>query len=150
MFIPMELSRVLILDSSPEQFITLSERGGGGRSFAIRIGTPEAVAIDRRLRGEPPPRPQTHELIENVVAALGAEIVRVEIHSLEGGTYFANVVLAQGGREIAVDARPSDAVALAVARRLPIEVDEQVLADSAEERPDVEPPVESDEDADDA
>ena len=145
----MELSRVLILDSSPEQFITLSERGGEGRSFAIRIGTPEAIAIERRLRGESPPRPQTHELVENVVGALGAEIVRIEIHSLEEGTYFANVVLLQGDREIPVDARPSDAIALAVARRLPIEVDEDVLAASADERPDVEPPVEPGEDADD-
>lgn len=145
----MELSRVLMLDSSPEQFITLTERGGAGRSFAIKIGTAEAVAIDRRLHGQSPPRPQTHELLEHVIGALGAEIVRIEIHSLEAGTYFANVVLARDGREIPIDARPSDAIALGIARRVPIEVDEDVLAASADERPDLEPPVEAGEDGDD-
>lgn len=155
MNVPMQLSRVLILDSSPEQFITLEEVGGT-RSFAIKIGTMEAVAIDRRLRGEAPPRPQTHELLENTIRALGGELERIVIHRLEGGTYFASLMIRQRGISagetgeiIEVDARPSDAIALGVGLRTPIEVDESVLAESADERPDIEPPIETGEDDDD-
>ena len=139
MNVPMQLSRVLILDSSPEQFITLEERGGR-RSFAIKIGTMEAVAIDRRLRGETPPRPQTHELLENAIRALGGELERIVIHRLEAGTYFASLMIRQrgiaagdAGELVEVDARPSDAIALGVGLRTPIEVDETVLAESADE-----------------
>ena len=159
MNVPMQLSRVLILDSSPEQFITLEEVGGT-RSFAIKIGTMEAVAIDRRLRGDAPPRPQTHELLENTIRALGGELERIVIHRLEGGTYFASLMIRQRGIStgnvgeipseiIEVDARPSDAIALGVGLRTPIVVDESVLAESADERPDIEPPIETGEDDDD-
>lgn len=144
----MELSRVLILDSSPEQFITLSEVGGS-RSFAIKIGTAEAVAIERRWRGAEPPRPQTHELLDSVVRALGARLEGVEIHDLRQGTYFANLVLrAADGSTVEVDARPSDAIALAIAHEAPILVDEAVVTSSAEERDEIEPPFESAEEDD--
>jgi len=142
MSVPMELSRVLILDSSPEQFITLAEKDGA-RSFAIKIGTAEAVAIDRRLRGEAPVRPQTHELIDNILRALGSEVERIAIHRLEGGTYYASVLLRTADGLVEIDARPSDAIALGVGRGTPIEVAEEVLAESAEERPDIEPPIET-------
>lgn len=148
MFVAMELSRVLILDSSPEQFITLTECGGG-RTFAIKIGTAEAVAIERRLAGVEPPRPQTHELIDNILRAMGAELVKVVIHRLDQGTYFASLLLEHGAESIEVDARPSDAIALSVKRRVPIEVSEQVLEESAEERAEVEPPFEAGEGDDD-
>jgi uncharacterized protein len=148
MFVPMELSRVLILDSSPEQFITLAECGGK-RTFAIKIGTAEAVAIERRLAGVEPPRPQTHELIDNILRAVGAELVKVVIHRLDQGTYFASLLLEHGAETIEVDARPSDAIALSVKHRVPIEVSEQVLDESAEERAEVEPPFEAGEDDDD-
>ena len=116
MTVPMELSRVLILDSSPEQFVTLAEKRGS-RSFAIKIGSAEAVAIERRLRGEAPQRPQTHELLDATIGALGGTLERIVIHSLENGTFFANLVIRQDGREVEVDARPSDALALAVGQR---------------------------------
>ncbi len=148
MFVPMELSRVLILDTSAEQFITLSEVGGE-RSFAIKIGLAEALAIERRLRGEPPARPQTHELIDSVLLVLGGELVKVVIHRLEKGTYFANLIVRRGDTLIEVDARPSDAIALSVARRLPIEVAEEVVEEAQELRPEIEPPIELGEDDDD-
>ncbi len=148
MSVRMELSRVLILDSSPEQFITLSEVGGP-RSFAIKIGTAEAVAIERRWRGAEPPRPQTHELLDSVVRSLGARLEGVEIHDLRQGTYFANLVLrASDGSTVEVDARPSDAIALAIAHDAPILVEEAVVASSAEERDEIEPPFESAEEDD--
>lgn len=148
MNVPMQLSRVLILDSSAEQFITLAEKGGP-RSFAIKIGTAEAVAIDRRLRGDAPPRPQTHELVENVIRGLGATLERIAIHRLEGGTYFASLYLSRDGESIEIDARPSDAIALGVANGTPIEVAEEVLDASSDERMEVEPPTEAGEDDED-
>lgn len=144
----MELTRVLILDSSAEQFITLSERGGG-RSFAIKIGTAEAVAIERRLAGVEPPRPQTHELLDGVLHALGGALVKILIHRLDEGTYFASLVIRRGEELIDVDARPSDAIALGVKHRTPIEVAEEVLSEANEERREVEPPIEAGEDDDD-
>ncbi|MEY5031603.1 MAG: hypothetical protein RL354_634 [Planctomycetota bacterium] len=144
----MELSRVLILDSSAEQFITLSEKGGQ-RSFAIKIGTSEAMAIERRLLGTPVPRPQTHDLLDSVIRALGGELEKVVIHTLEKGTYFASLILRRGDERIEVDARPSDAIALGASRGIAIEVAEEVLAEAAEDRPDVEPPIEAGEDDDD-
>jgi bifunctional DNase/RNase len=144
----MELSRVLILDSSAEQFITLTEKGGA-RSFAIKIGTPEAMAIERRLLGTPVPRPQTHDLLDSVIRALGGELEKVVIHTLEKGTYFASLILRRGDERIEVDARPSDAIALGASRGIAIEVAEEVLAEAAEDRPDVEPPIEAGEDDDD-
>ncbi len=153
MNVPMELSRVLILDSGSEQFITLTEQtppeGRSPRSFAIKIGTAEAMAIERRLRGIAPPRPQTHELLESVIRSLGGMLERVTIHRLESGTYYANLVIVRDGETIEVDARPSDAIALSVGCLIPIEVAEEVLVESAEERPDVEPPIEAGEGDDD-
>ena len=148
MTVPMELSRVLILDSSPEQFVTLAEKRGS-RSFAIKIGSAEAVAIERRLRGDAPQRPHTHELLDATSGALGGTLERIVIHSLENGTFFANLVIRQDGREVQVDARPSDALALAVKHRTPIEVEESVIEAAAEERPDILPPIEAGEDDDD-
>jgi uncharacterized protein len=152
MFVPMELSRVLILDSSAEQFITLTEKpaaGGDARSFAIKIGTAEAIAIERRLQGLEPPRPQTHDLLDSILHTLGGKVVKVLIHRLSEGTYFASLIIRQGDELHEVDARPSDAIALCVKHGTPIEVAEEVLAESAEERPDVEPPIEAGEDDDD-
>jgi len=148
MTVPMELSRVLILDSSPEQFVTLAEKRGT-RSFAIKIGAAEAVAIERRLRGDAPPRPQTHELLDATIGALGGTLERIVIHSLENGTFFANLVIRQDGRAVEVDARPSDALALAVKHRTPIDVEESVIEAAADERPDILPPIEAGEDDDD-
>lgn len=148
MFVPMELSRVLILDSSPEQFITLTERDGT-RSFAIRIGTNEAVAIERRLRGQIPARPQTHELLSATIAALGGELERIAIHRVEQGTFFASLYITQNGRVIELDARPSDAIALGASTRTPIDVAEEVLLESADELIEIEPPIEAGEGDDD-
>jgi bifunctional DNase/RNase len=126
----------------------LAEKGGG-RSFAIKIGTAEAIAIERRLRGDAPPRPQTHELLESAIRALGGELERVLIHTLDGGTFFATLQIRQHGELVEVDARPSDALALAVSRRTPIEVDEDVVREASDERPDVLPPIEAGEEDDD-
>jgi hypothetical protein len=101
------------------------------------------------LRGDAPPRPQTHELLESAIRALGGELERVLIHTLDGGTFFATLQIRQHGELVEVDARPSDALALAVSRRTPIEVDEDVVREASDERPDVLPPIEAGEEDDD-
>lgn len=131
MAIRMELSRILLRENSPSQRIELKE-AGGQRVVPIVIGIVEAAAIERRLMGQVPPRPQTHELLESVVSALGASLERIVISDLRqdhfgGGTFYARLILRQGEQLVEVDARPSDAVALGCARNVPIFVEEHVL-----------------------
>ena len=101
------------------------------------------------MRGDIPPRPQTHELLDSTIRALGGELERILIHSLQRGTFFATLQIRQRGELVEVDARPSDALALAVAHRTPIEVDEDVVQEASDERPDILPPIESGEEDED-
>ncbi len=163
MSIAIDLERVLILDASGEQFIQLRERVPGadaleapsGRVFSIKIGTPEAVAIERRLRGHLAPRPQTHDLLAAAITELGARVTRVVIHTLEAGTYFANIIMereieGRGDAEvIELDARPSDAIALAVGLGVPLFATESVLDAASEAQTIVEPPAFDPEDDED-
>lgn len=126
MLVPVSISRLLIREMADSQFVTLQELEGG-RSFPIAIGLTEAFAIERRMSGATPPRPQTHDLLDSAIASLGGTLVRVEIHTLDGGTFHARLVLERDGETIEVDSRPSDAIALGVARDTPILVDEKVI-----------------------
>jgi len=126
MFIQMALSRVIIQENSDTQFIFLKEVSGK-RSFPIVIGTQEAVAIDYRLKGLTFPRPMTHDLIFNVIKGCGADLEKILITELKEHTFYANLVLRRGEEIIAVDSRPSDAIALAVVNETPIFVSEKVL-----------------------
>lgn len=126
----MELSRIIISELQDQQIIVLHEVDGG-RQFPIVIGSPEAMAIDRRLKGITAQRPLTHDLLANVVEALGGTVDRIEIHNLENHTFFARVVIRRHGDKgeewIGVDSRPSDAIAVGVATNVPIYVAEHVL-----------------------
>jgi hypothetical protein len=124
--VEMELARIIINDSSEQQFIFLREKGGQ-RQFPIVISIMEAMAIDRFVKEQETPRPLTHELMNKVIGGLGAHISRVEVTELKNGTFYANLVLQQDGSEVEVDARPSDAIALAIRNGSQIFVAEQVL-----------------------
>ncbi len=124
--VEMELARIIINDSSDQQFIFLREKGGQ-RQFPIVIWIMEAMAIDRFVKEQETPRPLTHELMNKVIGGLGAHISRVEVTELKNGTFYANLVLQQDGSEVEVDARPSDAIALAIRNGSQIFVAEQVL-----------------------
>lgn len=131
----MELSRILIRELSDYQLIELREAPdngdpGKGRSFPIVIGLPEAQAIERRLKGVPIKRPQTHDLLANIVKALGATLESITITDLSDHTFFATLDVRKDGELIHIDSRPSDAIALGVAGGVPIYVAEHVL-DSA-------------------
>lgn len=126
MDIEVELSRILINETSDQQIILLKEKHGG-RSFPIIIGIVEIFAIDRRIKGIKTPRPMTHDLLASVIDSLGAKIEKIVINDLREHTFYARIHLAIEGKVIEVDSRPSDAIALGVASNTPIFVAEHVF-----------------------
>jgi hypothetical protein len=100
---------------------------GLGRTLPIFIGAPEATAIAFALQGMDTPRPMTHDLIRDLLDALGAEVVRVVITELKTATYFAEIVLRHGDQENPVSSRPSDAVAVAVRAGAPLFVADDLM-----------------------
>ena len=121
-----ELSKILIRETADTHIVELREVHGE-RVFAILIGLVEARAIERRLMGAQPPRPQTHELLASVIESLGYVVESVLINDLKEGTYFARLQLRKGDELVDIDSRPSDAIALGVAGEVPIYVEEEVL-----------------------
>ena len=126
MSIQMELHKIIISEMQDQQIIMLKEVDGE-RTFPIVIGSGEAYAIDRRLKGIPTPRPLTHDLLANIIDHLGGEISQIEINDLENHTFFARIHIRQNGKTLEVDSRPSDAIALGIATSVPIFVAEHVL-----------------------
>lgn len=130
--VQMELKRIIINEILDQQVIMLKEVDGE-RSFPIVIGIFEATSIDRRVKRIPAPRPLTHDLLTNVIDQMGGEIQDIIISELREHTYFAKLRVRQEGELIEVDCRPSDAIALAVAARAPIFVNEEVINEACEE-----------------
>ena len=126
MSIQMELHKIIISEMQDQQIIMLREVDGE-RTFPIVIGSGEAYAIDRRLKGIPTPRPLTHDLLANVIEQLGGTIEQIEINDLENHTFFARIHIRHDGQVIEIDSRPSDAIALGIATSVPIFVAEHVL-----------------------
>ncbi|MFQ3650382.1 MAG: bifunctional nuclease family protein [Gemmataceae bacterium] len=122
----MELRRIVISEIHDQQVIELREVEGE-RRFSILIGIFEATSIDRRVKKLPTPRPLTHDLVANVIESMGGELYDVTINELRDHTYFAKLRIRMNGELIEVDARPSDAIALAVTASVPIYVAEEVL-----------------------
>ena len=131
MSVQMELHKIVISEMQDRQLIWLKEVDGE-RKFTIVIGSPEAMAIDRRLKGNPLPRPFTHDLLANVIEELGGKIEKIEINDLQAGTFYARIHIRQNGRTLEIDSRPSDAIALGIATMVPIYVAEHVLDDVLE------------------
>lgn len=128
--VPMQLSRIIISEINDQQIIYLKEVNGE-RTFPILIGIFEATSIDRRVKGYPSPRPLTHDLIVSAIEHLGGELQDVVITELKEHTYYARLRVRRDGELIEIDARPSDAIAVAVTCKppLPIYVNEEVLND---------------------
>ena len=122
----MELSKIIITETSDYQVIWLREKGGQ-RTFPILIGIVEAAAIDRTIREIQTPRPLTHDLLASVITTLGAKLDRVIVSSLRHNTFYAKLLLQVDGSILEVDSRPSDAVAIAVRLNAPIFVEDDVL-----------------------
>jgi bifunctional DNase/RNase len=130
MDVQMDLARIIISETSEQQIIVLKERDGE-RQFPIVIGSYEAIAIDRRLKGLQPPRPLTHDLMANIIEALSGELERIVVCDLRQGTFYAHLIIRRDGELIEIDSRPSDAIALGVAMETPIFVSEHVLREVA-------------------
>ncbi|GMV65232.1 MAG: bifunctional nuclease family protein [Candidatus Omnitrophica bacterium] len=126
MVVEAELFEIRINEVEAEQLIILVEKGGD-RRLPIVIGLCEANAIQIHVHGVLPPRPLTHDLLSNTIASLGGVIERIVVSDLREGTYYAELIVRQNGEEVAIDARPSDAVALAVRAGCPIFIEEAVL-----------------------
>lgn len=110
-------------------FALILKESDGPRRMPIIIGVPEAQAIANELEGVRAQRPMTHDLLRNVIEALGAQLREVVIHSLKEGTFYASLNFEFSDLE--VDARPSDAIAIAVRCGVPIFVAEEILEEAA-------------------
>lgn len=126
--VDVRLGRIVIQDGLSHQYIYINEPENG-RGFPIVIGNNEADEIHRVVHREEPPRPLTHRLCYETIRALGADIKRVDIVDLHDNTFFAKLVLqdAEGNELAAVDARPSDAIALGMRSGCPMRVAKHVL-----------------------
>ena len=124
--IELELARLVINERSEEQLLTLRERGGP-RSFSLSIGLFEAAALQRAIDEEFSPRPLTHELLRGVLTVLDAELSGVTIDDVRDSVFYAKLRIRHGGREHLVDARPTDALTLALQAEVPIHATERVL-----------------------
>ena len=97
------------------------------RYLPIWIGAFEADAIALALQGHEPQRPMTHDLLKTVIGELGATISHILVNDIHDSTFYARIVVEQGSHTIEIDARPSDAIALAVRTDVPIYVEPHVL-----------------------
>ncbi len=142
--VPVELARLVLYDNAEQQFIYLREVGGQ-RGFPIVIGEAEANEIRRVVTGQKTERPLTHQLAYQAIRQLGHDLLRVDIVDLRNNTFFAQLVLRDAAGSVAavLDARPSDALALALRANCQVRVAESVLAslkpDQGPDLPDVEP-----------
>jgi hypothetical protein len=129
--VEMRLSRIIISEINENQIVFLKEVDGE-RVLPILIGLFEATSIERRVKNYPRPRPLTHDLLVGIVETMGAELDSVLISELRDQTYYAHLRLKFEGEIVEIDARPSDAIAVAVTCEptLPIYVNEQVLEEA--------------------
>jgi hypothetical protein len=113
-----------------KQPIVLLKTADDDKFLPIWIGHSEAAAILMKLQGATPPRPMTHDLLSDVVAELQGEVVKVVVTELRENTFYARITIVQDGREVEIDSRPSDAIALAVRCDAQIFAEEDVIEES--------------------
>jgi len=125
---------ILGLSSNPSTggaYAILLKEAEGSRRLPIIIGAFEAQAIALEMEGIKPPRPLTHDLLKTVVDNLGANVVEIIVSELKDNTFYAKIILEASGLTNEIDARPSDAIALAVRTFAPIYVSETVMNSAA-------------------
>ncbi len=125
-FIQMEV-KGLMLDPISDAPIVVLRDVNGSRFLPIWIGVPEANAIALVLEDVTVPRPMTHDLFVTTLHGLGASVVQIEVHNLIKNTFYARLHIEVDGAPKLVDARPSDAIAIALRAGAPILVSESVL-----------------------
>ena len=118
-------------DMVGKQPIVLLKAVDTNKFLPIWIGHPEAAAILMKLQGASTPRPMTHDLLFDMLAELEVNCTRVSVTELRENTFYASITLSINGREVEIDSRPSDAIALAVRAEAPIFAAEDVIEESA-------------------
>jgi bifunctional DNase/RNase len=114
-----------------KQPIVLLKTVDDEKFLPIWIGHPEAAAILMKLQGATTPRPMTHDLVTDIISELEGEVVRITVTELRDNTYYARITIVHDGRELEVDSRPSDAIALAVRCDAQIFAADDVVDESA-------------------
>lgn len=99
----------------------------GKRFLPILIGPFEATAIALALEGTPIPRPLSHDLMKSIIEALRGKVLRIVIHDIHENTFYAKIVIEHNGKNLEIDARPSDSIALALRTNAPIFVSERII-----------------------
>ncbi|KKU79954.1 MAG: hypothetical protein UY05_C0018G0001 [Candidatus Peregrinibacteria bacterium GW2011_GWA2_47_7] len=134
MEIPVQIIALVEEQTSLNPIVVLHDRGAD-RVLPIWIGDAEARAIAVALNNIETPRPLTHMLFLSLSEKVGATIERIVIDRMEEHTYFATIYLNQGEKIHAIDARPSDAIAIALTRKVPIFVHEKVMNSAGQKNP---------------
>lgn len=127
--IQVDILGLSINPNSQRAYALLLKEVDGPRRLPIVIGEPEAQAIANELEGVRPQRPMTHDLLRNVIEVLGASVKEIVIAELREGTFYAKIVFEYSDLE--VDARPSDAIALAVRCNAPLFIYESIMDEVA-------------------
>ncbi|MGD8370078.1 MAG: bifunctional nuclease family protein [Syntrophobacterales bacterium] len=114
-------------DRSSGNMVVLKESEDHNQHFIMFVGDSEFAAIAKEKGLVEPKRPLTHELYLNISDNLAVEFLRIEIYDMKDNTYYAKVLFRANGNEHTVDCRPSDAVALALNRKIPILVNQKLF-----------------------
>lgn len=123
-----EVQVIGVYEHPKGMFVLLRDRLN--RNIPIWIGQPEAFSISIALEGAKTPRPITHDLIYNLVDKLGGKIDSITVDDLYNETFYAKILVQFDGKQMEVDARPSDAIAVALRAKAPIYVSESVLEEA--------------------
>jgi len=115
------------------QAVVILRQPDGRKLLHIWIGPAEAQSIAMHLEGKTPPRPLSHDLLSSMLSALKVQVTQVVIHDLQDNTFYAEVHLKRGNKTYQIDARPSDAIALAIRTKSPIYVTGNVIEAMVEE-----------------
>ncbi|MBD3375205.1 hypothetical protein GF406_09230 [candidate division KSB1 bacterium] len=126
MLVRVKVARVT-LDTATSRFVVILKDQNQNRWLPIVVGSTEAQAIALQLENIQPPRPLTHDLVKNLLDALNVRVARIVVNDLRENTYFALIGLQNDGAVNDIDARPSDAIALALRMDSPIFVEEDVM-----------------------
>ncbi len=137
-YVPVNVRGVYFVSTitGPQAVVFLSDNGE--RMVPIYIGPAEAISIDIALRKETTPRPMTHDLVKSIMDNCGIGIDRIIIDDLDEQVFYARLMLKNGGRDIEIDARPSDCIALAVRSEARIFIEQGILDKVSIDRKDIE------------
>jgi bifunctional DNase/RNase len=120
------------LDARTDSPVVILEESAGPRRLPIWIGVPEASSIANELESNKAPRPNAHDLAKRLIDGLEGRVSRIVVTHLSEGVYYASIVLAHDGETVAIDSRPSDAIAIALRYHAPLYVHESLFVQALE------------------